>query len=590
MRSWTSAVVALALGTSPLAVMTPGAQQFVLSSQDRAKLIAIDFAAVGADGLPVTDLAPGDVKVRVGGHIRPVRALDYVPLSSDSVAAGVPAPYGTNVAPAHGRTLVLLVDLESIRPGGEATLRAHVGGLVRTLSRTDRLALVTIPYGGVKVDLTTDHASVSRVLATLSGQAPASETASEAACRTRTTLVALRGALDDLRGGDAPVTAIVVSGRLSAPQTVLPMTTGTSLGRCQLQREHFEQVGAAAAGARAQVYVVHPALSLSTGGLEGLEHLTGVTNAPLWHFDGTDGTDGALTRILRETGGYYLARIEPDPDEAQGSLHGLSIEVSRPGVTVRARPQVAVARPSPRAAAIPLAPMAMMREAGLYRDLPLRVVGFASREPGSDVMRVNIVFDSPDPAAVPSEAMVGLFADDGRLVSSRVLTAADLGGPVHVTAVTAPAGRYRLRVAAVEASGRGGTADILLEAGLGPAGALRLSDLVLGLSRDGQFRPRLEFAGEATAMAQLEVYGGREGARVGVIVEVAPTVNGPAVVTVPGVFAATGEADRFVVTAAVPIGALPAGDYVVRATVAAEGQAGGRVVRPLRKVVQRVER
>jgi hypothetical protein len=68
--------------------------------------------------------------------------------------------------------------------------------------------------------------------------------------------------------------------------------------------------------------------------------------------------------------------------------------------------------------------------------------------------------------------------------------------------------------------------------------------------------------------------------------EVARTVNGPAVVTMPGAFAATNEADRFLVTAAIPVGALPPGDYVVRATVAAQDQAGGRVVRAIRKVAR----
>lgn len=85
-------------------------------------------------------------------------------------------------------------------------------------------------------------------------------------------------------------------------------------------------------------------------------------------------------------------------------------------------------------------------------------------------------------------------------------------------------------------------------------------------------------------MAYLEIYGGKEGTLVGVAFEIARTPNGPALVTLPGAIAATSEPDRFLVTAALPIGALAPGDYVVRATVALQGQAGGRVLRPLRKV------
>ena len=110
-----------------------------------------------------------------------------------------------------------------------------------------------------------------------------------------------------------------------------------------------------------------------------------------------------------------------------------------------------------------------------------------------------------------------------------------------------------------------------------------MSALLVGLSREGGFRPRMEFSTEATALAYLELYGGAEGMAVGVAFEVASTTNGPALITLPGAFAGTSEADKFLVTAAIPIGALPPGDYVVRAIVAAQGQPGGRVVRSIRK-------
>ena len=51
----------------------------------------------------------------------------------------------------------------------------------------------------------------------------------------------------------------------------------------------------------------------------------------------------------------------------------------------------------------------------------------------------------------------------------------------------------------------------------------------------------------------------------------------------PAVASRTGEDDRFAVTAAIPLQALPPDDYVIRAIVSAEGQAEGRIVRTLRK-------
>ena len=114
--------------------------------------------------------------------------------------------------------------------------------------------------------------------------------------------------------------------------------------------------------------------------------------------------------------------------------------------------------------------------------------------------------------------------------------------------------------------------------------AASLSALVIGLSRKGHFSPRLEFGSEASAMAHVEIYGGSAGEAVGAVFELARTANGPALVALRGTFASTTDPDRFIASAALPIGALAPGDYVVRATVAAEGKAGGRVLRALRKV------
>lgn len=557
------------------------AQQFVLSSQDRARLVAVDFAATTAEGEPVADLRADEVTLRIDGRVRTVQSLEYVAARGFGGHSPI-VPYGSNVAEQAGRSIILVVDFETIQAGREATLKEHVGHLVRSLNPDDRLALVTVPYGGVKVDLTTDHARVAQSIALLSGQFSAS---AEAGCSARNTLVALRGLLMDLRGGQGPVAVVFFSNQMAGPQGVQTMQTGVSISRCQLVREHFQQVGDAAASARAQFYVVQPELSPAAGALAGLEHLTGVTGGPLWHL--SDLANGAMARVIRETGGYYLARFFPEPDETQGSIHRLDVSIGRPDVSVRVRPYMAIERPATKfSTTAPTTTLAMMKEARAYRDLPLRVAGFTSREAGSDTVRISVLFDSPDPSAALTDAMVGLFDESGRMVASRVLQAAELQSQPVLTALSTRPGHYRLRVAAAESTGRGGTADFTLEAGLVSAGALRLSDLVLGLSRDGQFRPKLEFGRESTAMAHLEVYGGQEGARVGVVFEVAQSVSGPALAVMPGVFAATTEADRFMVSAAIPIGALPPGDYVVRATIAAENQAGGRVVRPIRKVAR----
>ncbi|MCR4373414.1 MAG: hypothetical protein NUW22_01035, partial [Acidobacteria bacterium] len=123
---------------------------------------------------------------------------------------------------------------------------------------------------------------------------------------------------------------------------------------------------------------------------------SGVTGGPLMYLGGAD--DSALARVARETSGYYIARVEPEPSETAGALRGLDISVARPATRFMNSSG--------------LTPLGMMKEARLFRDLPLRVTAYASRESGTARVRVVTMFDSPDASAAVSSAMVALFDDD----------------------------------------------------------------------------------------------------------------------------------------------------------------------------------
>jgi hypothetical protein len=142
---------------------------------------------------------------------------------------------------------------------------------------------------------------------------------------------------------------------------------------------------------------------------------------------------------------------------------------------------------------------------------------------------------------------------------------------------------YRLRVAAVDATGRSGTADYEFDAELAQTGSLKLSSIVLGLSREGGFVPRLQFGTEPVVIGYMEMQGGTPGTRVTAVLELASTLNGPALVEVPLAIKVTGEG-RYIATGALPIGGLAPGDYIVRAIVGLDGQAATRVTRTLRKI------
>lgn len=583
--------VRLAAATAAGALLlsaAPATQQFVLSSQDRARLVAVDFTALGPDGRPVTDLRPEDVTLRIDGRARPIRSLEYV--STTEHAPRVPPPFGTNVLAGDSRTVLLVIDDETLRPGRENELRDDIRAFLAQLSPADRVALVTVPYGGMKSDFTADHARVMAALGPIVGRAPQAGQGSNAGCTTRSTLVALAGMLESITSAEAPLTVVLFTAGLVPPKGVESLSRTTidgvdyfnTMGTCEVLPQHYTQVSAAVAKARAQLYIVIPELSPDNSGRAGLEHLTGQTGAPLWNL--RSGSDTALDRVAAQTSGFYLARIEPDPAESPDTVRGFSVSSNRPGVTIRHRPQMQMRRAAAAdaAAATVRAPLDMMREARLFSDLPLRVSAATSRNADGS-LKVLAIFDTPGSETITS-AMVGLFDATGRMVASSTATSAELAGTPKVAALTAPPGEYRLRVAALDPQNRAGAADVPVTVDLVNAGPLRLSSLILGQNRPDGFLPRLEFSTEATVLAMLEIYGGVAGTPVGVAFEIATSPNGPAMATLPGAFSATNEPDRFIVTAAIPLGALAPGDYAIRAIVAAQGQAGGRVVRTLRKL------
>lgn len=589
------AAALLALGAHPLAGPQESQTPVFRSG---VELVAVDFMALSPDGTPVTDLKPEEVTIRVDGRTRLLRSLQWIQVAGAHVKAAdwVPPPFGSNTASDAGRGIIIVLDDESLTTGREAPLRSAVRRFLSALTPRDRVALVTMPYGGLRVDFTNEHDKVAQVLGTIAGQASRSETGSDAACRTRRTLESLAGLLEGLGEPEGPTTVMFFTTGLSGPRRDAPITLAP--GRCELRVEEFQQVGFAAIGARAQFYVIQPddpALKLgpqateniagagflgSDNQYEGIEHLSGVTAARRLHL-GTAGDD-TLNRIVRETTGYYLVSFVPDRAERNGQRHRLDVSVSRPGTLIRARPEVLIARADARGRP-PNTPQNMLREPKVFRELPMRAVGFVSRDPSGN-LKVIAMAEPIESDTELRSASAGLFDENGRLSAQSTADATALSATPVITGLVAKPGAYRLRVAATDASGRAGTADYDLEAELAPAGPLTLSSMMVGISRGGGFSPRLQFGSEPVALAYLEIYGPTSGAPVSIALEIATSPNGPAKLSIPGAVAETRSADRRLATAAIPIGGLPPGDYVIRAVVRMEGQPSGRVVRTIRKI------
>ena len=592
-----STVLALWLGfTAP----SPRAQQQPAPPERGVNLVSVDFSVVSAEGRPVTGLEASDVSIRIGGKRRTIRSLQLISVATAAPVAGasLPPPFGTNAESERGRALVIIIDDDSFKAGREAPLRAAVEMLIGGLSSRDQLSLVTMPYGGVKVPLTTDHSRIRSALLKIVGQSSGVETGSELACRTRRTLETLRGYLDGVLGIRAtPATIMFITGGLAGPRRDAPITKAP--GMCELRTETFQEVAEAAGAARAQFYVIQPVDMMLKGALsteniaganftgsdnpiEGIEHLAGVTGGKMLHLTGSP--EGALGRVLAETSAYYLATIEPERSDRSGRSQQLEVRVSEPRVETRARPHITFAQPDPVLSRTQNpSPRDMIGVATVFRDLPLRASGFTALNADGKSLRIVTIAEPADPAAKLGSLVAALFDRDGKLASHWTATPEELQRSPVVGAMPAMPGAYRLRVAAIDTSGRAGTADYEVEAEVVQTGLLKLSSLVLGLSREGRFTPRLQFGAEPTAMAYVEMYGAPPGTRIASSLELAATMNGPAIVSLPLAIEPTGE-NRYVATGVVPIGTLPPGDYVVRAMIGIDGQAMTRVTRTLRKI------
>jgi hypothetical protein len=152
-----------------------------------------------------------------------------------------------------------------------------------------------------------------------------------------------------------------------------------------------------------------------------------------------------------------------------------------------------------------------------------------------------------------------------------------------MSAGLASPGRYRLRAAAIDSTGRRGTADYEFAAEPVSAGELSLSAMVLGVSFQKNFIPRLQFVKEPTAAGQFEIFGAAPDGKLSVAMELATSEDGPALVRVPGAIVATADAQRQRATGVVPVGNLAPGDYILRGVLSLNGAPIGRVTRVLRK-------
>lgn len=553
-------------------------------------LVIVDFRAIAANGQPILDLTAGEVSLRVGGRVRQVKSLELVRHTVEgkppASAPVLPEPFATNASSGtRGRDVLLVIDEGSIAPGKESQLRESLERLLSALTSSDRVRVLSMRQGGVNLPLT-DRPGIARTaLSRISGHSSATESPGDLVCRSAIGLQLLRNALAEY-SGEVPPTLVVVSAGFGAPPAGGVRQFATQ-GACPALRTiDFEDVGAAARAVHATTYVIH-ALDASASLLPrdtlqaGLETLAGAMGAEVIRAVG--GSPATVERIALETSAYYLAGYEPDAADRSGAPQRVEVRVARDGVTVRAPADVSPLKPETAGQNRLPSPDQMLRVTTVYRDLPLRAAGFASKGDSAGMVRLVVLVEPIDPTLKLTGAAVGLYDAKGKL-TRWTADASDLGHTPLMAGILVPAGTYRMRVAATDGAGRRGAVDSDVRAELTQAGAVKLSAMLLGVSAsDGVFRPRLQFTGEPGAFGYLEIYGAPKGSTVSVLLEIAADENGPALTT-SELTAAPGPADDVrIAYSGFAIEALPPGDVVMRAIVSVDKTVVGRISRTLRK-------
>jgi hypothetical protein len=562
--------------------------------------LLIDFNAVTADGKPVADLTPADISVRVGGKPRTVSSLELKKVAAAPDAAapaaaaatpaagGITPPFFTNeakpmAASALNRSFLIVVDIESLAVGTEASLKTAVEALLNGLTSADRVGLATAPNDQLQMGLGTPLARIREGLASIKGQRPVAVSDADALCRTHNTLALLKSMMTALAGNETPVSMVYISQGLSMP--------GKSTGKdqnqvCEVLANEYSDLTGVAAEARANVYVVQGDTS-TMGRDAGLDNLAGATGGGAV---GRVAGDGFAARVLSESSTYWVATLAPDAADRPGQAQRLELKANRDGVTIRSRPAAVLARVAPGAGPAGPAkpgtasPKEMVTSTASFTDLQLRASTIVQRGTG-DNYNILIQAEPVDPAAKITAMRVAYF--DQTTNKGGALDSPKASSYPITTAVAVPAGQYRVRVAAVDDAGKSGAVDLTLNVGLTAAGPLRVSSLMVGAPQGANgLKPQLTFSTEEQVIVFLQLYGPLT-AGISVKFELAKSDAGPAMETFPPAGGGpTNEPDKLQVFGAVPIAKLEPGDYVIRAVVQMEGQPEGKVLKTIRKIAK----
>jgi VWFA-related protein len=609
-----------------LALVVAAALQSQPTFRVGVDLVRVDVSVADKDGRPVSDLRPDDFVVTIDGSPRQVAfARLYGP---SHVAAGAPATrptpsptYATNRSAEPGRIVVFVVDLESMNAGYEKVLLATAASLVDRLAPGDAVGLLPIPGKGVEI--TRDHARVREALVALKGFAPKifqrhSISMQEAVAFEKLDRRIIRELIErecrqyetecpmDLRNEagqlliearrriqDVVTTLGTLNSRLQpiqAPKDVVLLSAGLPFDPESIVYFRDLQRRVAEGGTATHiVQLAQPETDASsqrmagTGALpasdlrQGLSMVAGVTGGDF--FEGVGRATGAFERIGNEITHSWQLGIEATPQDADGKTHKIAVSTRRQGLTVRARRELILAS-SARARINPVDLLAQPIDAV---ELPISAAVYSVRGDEADTLKQIILIhasgigsDSP-----PSYALAVLKDDRPVFQTNEQLPVTGQEAQAVIAAQLSP-GRYRLRVAVTDASGRGGSLEMPLSVGLRAGGLIQFSDVFAGKSGD-RFTPVTDTTAGVLMGALIELYAADAPTLAGATVEFELRRSGtePILARSAARISTTDLPGRRVADATIATTNVEPGEHTVSALISLNGAIVGRVSRAI---------
>jgi VWFA-related protein len=489
--------------------------------RSRADLVTVDVVVTDSNDRPITDLTADEFAIVQGGRRQTITDFEFVSIPNANRTLDVegvvqpPPDVATNEPPPDtSRAFVMVVDDRHLLTHDIIPTKRVMTDFLRALGPGDQVALVFVGRSDLSTDFTTDIASllasVEAVQEVFGFGLPAWLPPGDVGVRdgvhvqakhyANQTIETLRNVLRTLTGSDHARRALVfVSAGFNLNPSARYLKESADAAQVIIE---LQAVYAEAARANVPVYTLDPRGMVMWGMavaspldvddeeqiLEVLERIRLQNDRMAEIAINTGGRafikqsnlTAAVEQIVADNGNFYLLGYYPDPHEEDGKYHDIDVQVTRPGVRVRARSGYVAPTPAGEIVDAEASFAGALGQGMPASGLQLRALatplGAAPEGRVTTGITVQVTYDPQDAAAgVPDEQLrfaVLALDPDARIRMSddqtfSVSLPPNASGPVtmeinHVVGLPRGPSALRLGVAS-RATGRTGTVHLPID-------------------------------------------------------------------------------------------------------------------------------